>query len=110
MYSIVSEPNLSLLIADYSVHLAPMQMDIFELFDGFYTFTAMFLIAMGVVALASRTMTIPAYAVFLFFAVIATETQDTFLINILYVALVMVFVGMSFKIIRFEGWGGGADI
>ena len=86
-----------------------LQTDLFEqlssVWDNFLIFTTMVVIAAGFIGLASGSLALGAHSGFVMFAVIAYRTGDTLLVNILTVAIVLVFVGYAFKLIRLEGVG-----
>lgn len=78
---------------------------IFELWDNFLVFTTTYLLAITALGLTSKSMAVASFGAFLTFAYIAVETGHSLLTNILYVSLVMVFVGFAFKLWRLEGGG-----
>lgn len=77
-----------------------------ELWDNFLVFVAVAVGAMGALAgLASKSMALGAFAAYMTFAFIAIETGHQLLTNILYVTLVLIIIGMAFKLWRLE-FGG----
>lgn len=87
-----------------------LQLDIFQLWDSFYVMTVLMIGVVAGLSMVSRSLAIASYVGFLVFARIATETGDAFLVNILYISVVIVVIGMAFKIGRAEfGFIGGAN-
>lgn len=77
-----------------------------ELWDNFLVFVALAVGAMGALAgLGSKSMALGGFAAYMTFAFIAVETGHQFLENILYVTVVLIIIGMSFKLWRAE-FGG----
>lgn len=77
-----------------------------ELWDNFLVFVAIAVGAMGAIAgLGSKSMALGGFAAYMTFAYIAVETGHQLLTNILYVTLVLVIIGMAFKLWRLE-FGG----
>ena len=76
-----------------------------EMLDDPYVFITMITLAGGVFGLASRSMAIGAWGAYLIFAYFAITSGFALLENILYVTLVLIFVGFGFKIWRLEGDG-----
>lgn len=81
---------------------------IFDLFDNFLAFVAITVMGAGALGgLGSRSMAIGAFSAYLVFAHIAVSTGEQLLTNILYVTLVLVMLGMAFKLWRLELGGSG---
>ena len=76
-----------------------------DLFEDFYVWTTLMVIGVGALALISFSMSVASMAAYLTFTFIAVETGDELLTNILYVTLVLLFVGLGFKLWRTEGGG-----
>ena len=76
-----------------------------ELFEDFYVWTTLMVLGVGALALISLSMSVASMAAYLTFTFIAVETGDELLTNILYVTLVLLFVGLGFKLWRTEGGG-----
>lgn len=94
-------------IQPLSGHAAEIWM--FDVFDDFYAFVTITVTAAGALgALGGRSMAVGALAAYLVFAQFAIEAGDQLLENILYVTLVLIMVGMAFKLWRLEGAGGEA--
>ena len=64
----------------------------------------MVFIALGV-GLVSRSMAVASFGAFLVFLVITIETQIDYMVNILYIVLVLIAIGMAMKLWRLEGAG-----
>lgn len=77
----------------------------FELWDTYLVFVTLFLLGTFGIGLVSRSMAVASFGTYLVFAYIAVETGETLLTNILYVTLVLVFIGMAFKLWRLEASG-----
>lgn len=78
----------------------------FQIWDNFLVFVSfMTLTAASVAGLGSRSMAVGALAAYSVFAYIAVETGHTLLTNILYLSVVLIVVGMAFKLWRLE-FGG----
>lgn len=78
----------------------------FQIWDNFLVFVSfMCLTASAVAGLGSRSMAVGALAAYSVFAYIAVETGHTLLTNILYLTVVLIVVGMAFKLWRLE-FGG----
>lgn len=79
---------------------------IFDLWDNFLVFVALAVTGISALgAIASRSMAIGAFSGYLLFVYIGVTTGDTLLTNITYVTLVLVMIGMAFKLWRLE-FGG----
>lgn len=79
-----------------------------ELWENFLVFVVFAIGGMGALAgIASKSAAIGAFAAYMVFAHIAVETGDPLLRNILYVTLVLIIIGMAFKMWRLE-FGGEA--
>lgn len=79
--------------------------DILTIFDNFLVFTALMVTIAGTVGLMSRSMAMASFGGYLTFVFIAVETGNQLLQSILYVTLILVFVGMAMKLWRLEGTG-----
>lgn len=78
------------------------------LWDNFLVFVTIAVGAMGALAgLASRSAAVGAFIAYMTFAYIAVSTGDGLLTNILYVTLVLIIIGMAFKMWRLE-FGGSS--
>ena len=75
----------------------------FEILDNPYVFITMMVGAVGMIGLASKSLAVGAWGAYLTFAYYAVEADMALLTNILYVTLVLVFVGFGFKIWKLEG-------
>lgn len=79
------------------------------LWDNFLAFVAVTVMTAGALGgMGSRSMAIGAFSAYLVFVHIAVETGEQLLLNILYVSLVLVLLGMAFKLWRLELGGNGA--
>lgn len=79
------------------------------LWDNFLAFVAVTVMTAGALGgMGSRSMAIGAFSAYLVFVHIAVETGEQLLLNILYVSLVLVMLGMAFKLWRLELGGNGA--
>lgn len=77
-----------------------------ELWENFLIFVALAVGGMGALAgLGSKSMALGGFAAYMVFAYIAIETGHQLLTNILYVTLVLIIIGMAFKLWRLE-FGG----
>lgn len=86
----------------------PAEIFLADLFNDFYAFIAIMITAAGALgALGGRSMALGAFAAYLVFVQYAIEVGDELLTQILYVTLVLVFVGMAFKLWRLELAGTG---
>lgn len=79
--------------------------DLFTWFDDFLVFVTLAVFVTGAIGLISRSMALSTLGAYVVFVVITIETGDELLTNILYVSLVMVFIGFAFKLWRLEGVG-----
>lgn len=80
---------------------------IFEIWDNYLFYVTAIVALFTGVGMASRSLAIGALGGFLAFAYIALETGTPLFTSILYVALVLIFIGFAFKLWRLE-MGGGA--
>lgn len=77
-----------------------------ELWSSTTGFIAIVVTAVGTIGLASRSMTVGAFAGYTAFAFYAMNVRGTpLLTNIFYVSIVLVCVGLGFKLLRLEAWG-----
>lgn len=92
------------------IETLPIQIDWFvRLFDSFYGFITFMIFVSGGIAIASASMALASYSAYMTFAYFAITTGDQLLEQILYVTLVLIFVGFAFKFWRLEGMGGGSE-
>lgn len=68
-------------------------------------FLAIAITTMGVIGMGSGSMTIAALSAFTFFAYVASTASIQVMTNVLYISIVVMCVGLGFKIIRMEAWG-----
>lgn len=69
-------------------------------------FTTIFVTCMGILGLFSGRMTIAAFSAYISFVYIATTAQGMpLLTNVVYVSLVVVCIGLGFKLVRLEAFG-----
>lgn len=78
------------------------------LFESYLVFVAMTVMGIAAIGLGSRSMAVSASVAYLAFAHLTIESAGTFLTNILYVSIVIIFVGFAFKFWRLEMGGGEA--
>ncbi len=79
---------------------------IFSLWDNYFVFVSLAVASMGALGgIGSRSMAIGAFSSYLLFVYIAVETGSDLFINITYVTLVLIMIGMAFKLWRLE-FGG----
>ena len=78
------------------------------IWDDHMLFIAMAIMGVGLMGLGSRSMAVSGFASFLMFAYLAMATEIDFLINILYVVLLLIIIGYAMKLWRFEGAGSGS--
>jgi len=79
-----------------------------EFLNNFYAFIGLVVATFGIIgALAGRSMALGSYGAYLIFVQYAVTVDDELLTQILYVTLVLVFVGMAFKLWRHELAGDG---
>ena len=76
-----------------------------EVWDNYYVFVSMVVLLFTVIGLWGKSLAVGSFLGYVAFARIATETQSELLISILYVTLMLVFVGFAFKLWRLE-FGG----
>lgn len=76
-----------------------------QMWDNYFLFVAAIILLFTAVGMASRSLAIGAVGGYLAFAFIALETGTALFRNILYVTLVLVFIGFAFKFWRLEGMG-----
>lgn len=76
-----------------------------ELWHNFYAFVAIIVMGFAGIGLASRSMAVAAWPAYLAFVYIALSTDNPLFRNIAYVSLVVIMVGMAFKVWRAE-FGG----
>lgn len=78
-----------------------------EMWDNYLLYVASVIMFFTGIGMGSKALTIGALGGYLAFATIALETGTDLLINILYVTLVLIFIGFAFKFWRLEGMGDG---
>lgn len=76
-----------------------------EMWDNYLLYVASVVAVFTGIGIASRSLAIGAVGGYLAFAFIALETGTPILRNILYVTLVLIFIGFAFKFWRLEGMG-----
>lgn len=81
--------------------------DIGDIWDNFLVFVSMVVLGISAISLSSRSMAVASFPGYLVFAYIALETGNSLLTNILYITLVLIFIGMAFKMYRTEMGGEG---
>lgn len=82
----------------------------FDVFNDFHAFVTMAVTAAALLgALGGRSMAIGALSAYLVLTKYAVETGDELLTNILIVTLVLIMVGMAFKLWRLEFGGEGGS-
>lgn len=68
-------------------------------------FVALFVSIMGLMGAASRHLSVAALAAAVPFVYIGSQVDVPLITNLMYVVMVVVFMGLAFKIIRSEAWG-----
>lgn len=68
-------------------------------------FVAFFVIAVGMIGVTAKSLSIPIYGSYMAFAHFAVESDIVLLETILYVTLALIVIGTSFKMWRLEGVG-----
>jgi len=76
-----------------------------SIIDNYLFFIAAVITAVAGIGVMSKSLAIGAIAAYTTFALIAIETGEQLLQNILIVTLVMIFIGFAFKFWRLEGMG-----
>lgn len=76
-----------------------------ELWNNYRAFVAAVVLGFAAIGMWGRSLTVGAFVAYLAFAYIAITTETTLLQNILYVTIVLVFLGFAFKLWRLE-FGG----
>lgn len=75
------------------------------LLESYLVFVALVTIGVAAIGIGSRSTAIGAHMAYLAFAHLAIESGGTFLQNIVYVSVVVIFVGFAFKFWRLEMGG-----
>lgn len=78
---------------------------IWNLWESYLAFMAIVVMTIAGIGLGSKSLAVGAYLGYLAFAYLTIQSGGPFLMNILYVTLVLVFVGFAFKFWRLEGLG-----
>jgi hypothetical protein len=81
----------------------PQNLD--SIIDNYLFFISAVILAVGGIGVMSGSLAIGAVAAYTTFTLIAIQTGEQLLVNILVVTLVLVFVGFAFKFWRLEGIG-----
>lgn len=76
-----------------------------ELLQNYLVFVAAVVLGFTTIGLWGKSLAVGAFIGYIAFAYIAVTTQTPLLVNILYVTVVLVFIGMAFKLFRAE-FGG----
>ena len=77
-----------------------------DLWSSTLGYTTIFVAVIGIIGALSGSMTIGAMSAYIAFVYIATTaTGMPIVTNIVYVTLVVVSMGIGFKLYRMEGWG-----
>jgi len=77
----------------------------FEVWDNPLAFIGTAVLGTGAIGLSSKSMAVGTWAAYLMFAYLALETGFTNLENVVYATLVLMLVGIGFKLWRLEGGG-----
>lgn len=84
---------------------ADEEQSIWELWDNFLAFVVTVVLALAALGLGSRSLAVAVVPAYLLFAYIAIQTEHSMLVDVLYVTVVLVFIGFAFKVWRLEGSG-----
>jgi len=82
-----------------------LQAGIGQLWSSYTVYVAVLVLAFAVIGMWGRSMSLGAFLAYLAFAYIAVTTGTPLFENILYVTIVLVFIGFAFKLWRLE-FGG----
>ena len=77
-----------------------------EMWDSALMWVAGLTLGAGLIGLASRSLAVAAWSAYVTFVYLSITSGISVLEPIVYVTLVLVFVGMAFKLVRLEGHGG----
>lgn len=76
------------------------------IWDNPFVFVILVTVLVGAIGMITGSLAVGSWAAFMSFAFFATETPISWIEQLLYVILVLIFVGFAFKIWRLEGGGG----
>jgi len=85
--------------------LLVLQSSLGELWGSYEVFVAAIVLGFAAIGMWGRSLSVGAFLGYLVFAYIAVSTGTTLFVNILYVTVVLVFIGFAFKLWRLE-FGG----
>lgn len=76
------------------------------LWDTAFGFIAVTTAVFGIVGLSSGSLTIGAFSAYMAFLYLAIEIEIQMMTSVAYVSLAVICIGLGFKLIRLEAWGG----
>lgn len=68
-------------------------------------FIAMIVLFVAAIGASSKSMTVATLGGYTTFLYLAIEVENAWMTNIAYISMVLILVGLGFKLIRMEAWG-----